>query len=221
MEVYWSEIPLFREVEETEVEKLFSSLVFQRKSFPPGSLIVSQGEECNRLLILIEGTVKGEMTGPTGKSLKIEDMEAPSVLASAFLFGRKNIFPVNIISLTDVKFIVIPRGELLKLFQMNQQILKNFLSMISSRAQFLSDKLRFHSFKSLKAKLAFFLVNEAGMNHSFKLKHSQQELAELFGVARPSVGRAFLLLQEEGVIDIRYKQVEILDRKKLVESCNE
>jgi CRP-like cAMP-binding protein len=104
---------------------------------------------------------------------------------------------------------------------MNQQILQNFLSMISSRAQFLSDKLRFHSFKSLKAKLAFFLVNEAGMNHSFKLKLSQQELAELFGVARPSVGRAFLLLQEEGVIDIRYKQVEILDRKKLAETCNE
>lgn len=221
MEVNWSDIPLFRGVEETELEKLFSSILFQRKSFPPGSLIVSQGEECNRLLILTEGIVKAEMVGPTGKSLKIEDMEAPSVLASAFLFGKNNIFPVNIVSSTDVRFIVIPKGELLKLFQKNEQILQNFLSMISSRAQFLSDKLRFHSFKSLKAKLAFFLVTEAGGNKSFKLKHSQQDLAELFGVARPSIGRAFLLLQEEGVIDIRYKQVEILDRKKLAEACNE
>jgi len=221
MEVNWSDIPLFRGVDETELEKLSSSILFQRKSFPSGSLVVSQGEECNRLLILTEGIVKAEMVGPTGKSLKIEDMEAPSVLATAFLFGRNNFFPVNIFSSTDVRFIVIPRGELLKLFQINQQILQNFLSMISSRAQFLSDKLRFHSFKSLKAKLCFFLVNEAGTNNSFKLKHSQQELAELFGVARPSVGRAFLLLQEEGVIDIRYKQVEILDRKKLIEACDE
>jgi CRP/FNR family transcriptional regulator, dissimilatory nitrate respiration regulator len=221
MEVKLNEIPLFREVEEIELERLFSFIVFQRKSFPSGSLIVSQGEECNRLFILTEGTVKGEMTSSNGKSLKIEDMEAPSILASAFLFGRKNIFPVNIISLTEIKFMVIPKGELLKLFQMNQQILQNFLSMISSRAQFLLDKLRFHSFKSLKAKLAFFLINEAGDNQSFKLKHSQQDLAELFGVARPSVGRAFLLLQEEGVIDIRYKQVEILDWKKLDEACNE
>jgi CRP/FNR family transcriptional regulator, dissimilatory nitrate respiration regulator len=221
MEVNWSDIPLFRGVEETELEKLSSSILFQRKSFSSGSLVVSQGEECNRLLILIEGIVKAEMVGPTGKSLKIEDMESPSVLASAFLFGRKNIFPVNIISITDVKFIVIQKGELLKLFQLNEQILQNFLLMISSRAQFLSDKLRFHSFKTLKAKLAFFLVQEAGVNQSFKLKLSQQELSELFGVARPSVGRAFLLLQEEGVIDIRYKQVEILNRKKLVEACDE
>jgi CRP/FNR family transcriptional regulator, dissimilatory nitrate respiration regulator len=221
MEVNWSEIPLFRGVGETELEKLFSSILFQRKSFPQGSLIVSQGEECNRMLILTEGMVKGEMSSPNGKSLKIEDMEAPSILASAFLFGRKNVFPVNIVSLTDVKFIVIHKGELLKLFQMNQQILQNFLSMISSRAQFLSDKLRFLSFKSLRSKLAFFLVNEAGEDLSFKLKQSQQELAELFGVARPSVGRAFLLLQEEGVIDIRYKQVEIINHEKLIEACDE
>jgi CRP/FNR family transcriptional regulator, dissimilatory nitrate respiration regulator len=221
VEVKWSDIPLFRNVDETEIDMLFSSLLFQRKSFPSGSLVVSQGEECNRLLILSDGIVKGEMTGPTGKSLTIEEMVAPSVLATAFLFGRKNVFPVNIVSLTEVKFIVIPKEELLKLFQRNQQILQNFLSMISSRAQFLSDKLRFHSFKSLKAKLAFFLLNEAGMNNSFKLKLSQQELSELFGVARPSVGRAFLLLQEEGVIDIRYKQVEILDRVKLIEACDD
>ncbi|HNW49775.1 MAG TPA: Crp/Fnr family transcriptional regulator [Prolixibacteraceae bacterium] len=221
MEIQWSEIPLFREVESNELDRLFSSILFQRRSFPPGSLVVSQGEECNRLMILTEGMVKGEMISPDGKSLKIEDMEAPSILASAFLFGRKNFFPVNITSVTEVKFIVIPRGELLKLFQMNQQILQNFLAMISSRAQFLSDKLRFHSFKSLKAKLAYFLVNEAGKANSFKLRHSQQELAELFGVARPSVGRAFLILQEEGIIDIRYRQVEILDRKKLNEACNE
>jgi CRP/FNR family transcriptional regulator, dissimilatory nitrate respiration regulator len=221
MDVNWSNIPLFIGVKETELDKLSSSILFQRKSFPPGSLVVSQGEECNRLLILTEGIVKAEMVGPTGKSLKIEDMEAPSVLASAFLFGRNNFFPVNIVASTDVIFIVIHRGELLKLFQMNQQILQNFLSIISSRAQFLSDKLRFHSFKSLRAKLAFFLVKEAGANHSFKLKHSQQELAELFAVARPSVGRAFLLLQEEGVIDIRYKQVEILNRDRLIEACDE
>jgi len=221
MEEQLLQIPLFNGLTDHELEKGLSKIVFQRRSFVSGALVVSQGEECNRLMILVEGSVKTEMSGPTGKSLKIEDLEAPNVLASAFIFGRKNQFPVNIIANTDVKFVVIPRPELLKLFQLNTQILQNFLSMISSRAQFLSEKLRFHSFKSLKAKLGFYLVNEAQQNNSFKLKHSQNELAELFGVARPSVGRAFLQLQEEQIIDIRYKQVEILDRKRLNEICNE
>jgi CRP-like cAMP-binding protein len=221
MEVNLTAIPLFRNVGEEELERLFSVIVFQRKSFSAGSLVVSQSEECNRLLLLTEGIVKGEMISPTGKSLKIEDMGAPYALATAFLFGNNAFFPVNIIALTQVNFIVIQRRELLKLFQLNEQILQNFLSMISSRAQFLSEKLRFHSFKSLKAKLAFYLIKESGVSNSFRLNDSQNDLSELFGVARPSVGRAFLLMQEEGIIDIRYRQVEIYDRQKLIEACNE
>lgn len=221
MEVNYTTIPLFRTLEEEELKQLLSQIVYQRKSYSKDALVLSQGEECNRLMILTSGTVKGEMIGPTGKSLKIEDMEAPSVLASAFIFGRRNFFPVNIIASSDVNFIVIQKAELLKLFHLSEPILQNFLSMISSRAQFLSEKLRFHSFKALKAKLAFYLMNEAGNLKSFKLKHSQNELAELFGVARPSVGRAFLQLQEENIIDVRYKQVEIVDLNRLEQACNE
>lgn len=216
-----SSISLFKGVDEQELELLFSQVVFQRKRFNKDTLIVSQGEICDRLLILVEGSVKGEMTEPSGKSLKIEDMEAPMALASAFVFGSRNRFPVNIIATSDAKFVVIYKSELLKLFHISEVVLQNYLSMISSRAQFLSDKLRFHSFKSLKAKLAFYLIQEAGKVRSFKLKHSQAELAELFGVARPSVGRAFLQLQEEQVIDIRYKQVTINDLNRLSQSYNE
>ena len=214
-------IPLFKGLDELQLEQLLSLIVFQRKRFKKDVLVVSQGEICDRLLILTEGTVKGEMTGPTGKSLKIEDMEAPMALASAFIFGNRNRFPVNIITTSDCSLIVVYKNELLKLFQLNEQVLQNYLSMISSRAQFLSEKLRFHSFRSLKAKLAFYLINEAGGEVRFRLKHSQAELAELFGVARPSVGRAFLQLQEEQVIDVRYKQVEITNFEKLAQSYNE
>lgn len=221
MEINLTTTPIFRGLDEAGLTQLLKQVVYQRKSYSKEALVISQGEECNRLMILVEGTVKGEMTGPTGKSLKIEDMAAPSVLASAFLFGNRNVFPVNIIATSDVSFLVFPKAEMLKIFHLNELILKNFLSMISSRAQFLSEKLRFHSFKSLKAKLAFYLMNEAGKMKSFKLKHSQNELSELFGVARPSVGRAFLQLQEDDIIDVRYKQVEIVDHKRLAQACNE
>lgn len=221
MEVKPSAIPIFHGLSDEQLGHLLEQIVYQRSQFLPGALVISQGEPCNRLLILMEGQVKGEMTGPGGKSLKIEDMEAPAVLAPAFLFGQNQHFPVNIMALTACRFMVIRREELLKLFKLNQQVLQNFLSMISSRAQFLSEKLRFHSFKSLKAKLAFYLLNEAGSMKTFKLRHSQNELAELMGVARPSVGRVFMQLQEEGMVDVRYRQVEIRNRPQLLLASNE
>lgn len=220
MEIPVTNIPLFKGCALAEVEDLLSSVVFQRKKFTAGSLIVSQGEVCDRLLILTEGKVVGEMTSPTGKSLKIEEMEAPMVLASAFLFGKQNKFPVSVTALTHASFMVFQRNDLMKMFRLNPRVLSNFLSMISSRAQFLSEKLRFHSFKSLKAKVAFYLTGEAGTQKKFKLKHSQEEMAELFGVARPSVGRIFLQLQNENIIDIRYKNVTIKNFDKLAELCN-
>jgi len=215
------QMPLFAGLNSEDLDKLFERIVFQTRSYGPKGLVVSQGEECNSLMILTGGAVKGEMSGADGRSLKIEDLYAPTVLAPAFIFGQKNRYPVNIISYDESRFIVIPRKELLTLFQLNAMVLQNFLGMISSRAQFLSGKLQFHSFKSLKAKLAFYLFEEADGRTDFKLKHSQNELAELFGVARPSVGRTMMQLQEEQIVDVRYKQVKILDASKLAEACNE
>ncbi|MCF8363538.1 MAG: Crp/Fnr family transcriptional regulator [Prolixibacteraceae bacterium] len=214
------QIPLFAGLGAEELNGLFERIVFQTRSFGPNALVVSQGEECNSLMILTEGVVKGEMSGADGRNLKIEDLQSPTVLAPAFIFGKKNRYPVNIISYNEAHFIVIPKNELFTLFQHNASVLQNFLGMISSRAQFLSEKLQFHSFKSLKAKLAFYLFEEADGRSEFKLKHSQNELAELFGVARPSVGRTLMQLQEEQIVDVRYKKVKILDMLKLTRACN-
>ncbi|MBN1768897.1 MAG: Crp/Fnr family transcriptional regulator [Prolixibacteraceae bacterium] len=214
-------LSLFAGLDEKQIESLLNLIVFQNKRYGPNSLVVSQGEQCNRLMILTDGMVKGEMAGADGRSLKIEDLHAPTVLAPAFIFGRKNHYPVNIITYNEAKFIVIYKTELLKLFQLNNTVLQNFLGMISSRAQFLSEKLRFHSFKSLRSKLAFYLIDEASGRSSFRLSHSQNDLAELFGVARPSVGRAFMQLQNDGIIDVRYKQVQIYDASKLADAYSE
>ncbi|MBN2262255.1 MAG: Crp/Fnr family transcriptional regulator [Prolixibacteraceae bacterium] len=221
MEIKLTSTSLFKGLNEDEIDILLSKITFQRKQFLKNTLIVSQGENCDRLMLLIEGSVKGEMMNQAGKSLKIEDMDAPRVLASAFIFGKRTVFPVNITALTDVKFLIIPKPELLRLLRLNDVLLQNFLGMVSSRAQFLSEKLRFHSFKVLRAKVANYLIDESQQQSSFKLKHSQNELAELFGVARPSIGRAFLQLQDDKIIDIRYKQVTIIDKQRLLEACNE
>lgn len=220
MEQNLLKMPLFAGLNSDEIVHLFEHIIYQTRSFGAGALVVSQGEECNSLMILTDGSVKGEMSGADGRRLKIEDLHAPTVLAPAFIFGQKNRYPVNIISYGETRFIVIPRNELLSMFQVNARVLQNFLGMISSRAQFLSEKLQFHSFKSLKAKLAFYLFEEAGGRTEFKLKHSQSELAELFGVARSSVGRTMMQLQEEQIVDVRYKRVKILDMSKLARACN-
>ena len=114
-----------------------------------------------------------------------------------------------------------PVSEFLKMLQLNTPILKNYLNSISSRAQFLSQKLHFLSFKTIKGKVAHFLLQQAGDKyHSIELKNTQQQLADLFGVTRPSLARVFGDMQKEKLIKIENKTVTLLDKKALNELIN-
>ena len=63
---------------------------------------------------------------------------------------------------------------------------------------FLSQKLHFLSFKTIKGKVAHFFLTQAGEKfHSIELKNTQQQLADLFGVTRPSLARVFGEMQKE------------------------
>jgi len=162
--------------------------------------------------------VKGEMVDYEGRTLKIEDIGAPRALAPAFLFGSGNRFPVNVTSVTDAELLIIDKQDFVKLLCSNDHLLSNYLDTISNRSQFLSDKIKFFTFKTIKGKLAHYILEKSGKNQvRIRFGRTQQELAEFFGVARPSLSRALRELEDEGFITASGKEITILDKDALVE----
>lgn len=211
------ECPLFKGMSPLEISGVLSGHMGRIKAFPKGSLIAQAGEEVRSLQILLQGSVKGEMFDFTGKVIKIEDIAPPRPLAPAFLFGSRNRYPVNISSVEDTILLSIPRELFLRELQKSEKVLVNFMDIISSRGQFLSNKIKFLSFSTIKGKLAQYLLDlskQAGSTN-FVLPHSQSQLSELFGVARPSIGRAIGELNAEGLILAEGKKVVILDHSGL------
>lgn len=216
-----TQCPIFRGISEKEAEFLLDKIHFQIKKYSKDEVIVVSGETVMNLLIVISGSVRGEMIDYSGKIIKIEDIDAPKPLAAAFLFGKENKYPVTVTANTDSSLLIMPVAEFLKLLQFNTQILKNYLNSISSRAQFLSQKLNFLSFKTIKGKVAHFLLQQAGDRfHSIELQNTQQQLADLFGVTRPSLARVFGEMQKDGIIKISNKTVSLLNKKALNELIN-
>jgi CRP-like cAMP-binding protein len=208
--------PLFRGVTDSDIEKILSVIPFRIRKFRTGSLISQSGEPVNSLMIVTSGTVKGEMVDEAGRVIKIEDIPAPGAIATAFIFGRANRFPVNVIALSEGEILSIEKPDFLKLLMGNDIILVNFLNMISNRSQFLSEKIKFLNFKTIKGKLAHFILQKAeGGKSSIILEMTQNDLADFFGVARPSVSRAIGELQHGGFIEASGKNIRILDREGL------
>jgi CRP-like cAMP-binding protein len=189
---------------------------FQFKTYNKNEVIVLGGEICDRLLIVQQGSVKAEMNDYSGKTIKIEDLSAAQPLASAFLFGNQNRFPVTVSANNDVELVSIPKPEFVKLLQMNSLILNNYLNTISTRAQFLSQKLKFLSFKTIRQKIAHFLLEKAGDRlQTIEIPQSQTQLAEMFGVTRPSLARALGEMSQEGLIETKRRSIKILDKNRM------
>jgi CRP-like cAMP-binding protein len=208
--------PLFMGLSNEELEKVMADTLYRTRRYRPGGVIAHTGEKVSSLMMVTEGVVKGEMTGYSGRVIKIEEVSAPGAVAAAFLFGRKNYFPVNDIALTTAELMFIEKSSFLRLLMKNDRILVNFLDMISNRSQFLSGKINFLTFKTLKAKLAFYFIQQAEVSGpEFRLTLTQSDMAGLFGVTRPSVARALKEMEEEGLIHAKGKEITILNSEGL------
>jgi CRP-like cAMP-binding protein len=213
-----SHAPLFKGIIPDDVEKILATVSFRIKSFQSGSMIAQCGEPVNSLMVVISGIVKGEMADYAGRVIKIEDISAPGALASAFMFGDRNRFPVNVIAVSDAELLLIEKQDFLKLLMKNDILLVNFLNMISNRSQFLSEKIKFLTFKTIKGKLANYILQKTGKDAMIlNLGMTQNDLAGFFGVARPSVARALGDLEEEGYIEAKGKNIKIIDKEGLAD----
>ena len=149
-----SNAPIFKGLTPTHVGAILSEVPHRIKKFYSGTMISQSGEPVNSLIVVIKGIVKGEMVDYAGRVIKIEDIPAPGAIASAFMFGSRNRFPVNVLAVSDGELLLIEKSDFLKLLMKNDIILVNFLDMISNRSQFLSEKIKFLNFKTIKGKLA-------------------------------------------------------------------
>jgi CRP/FNR family transcriptional regulator, dissimilatory nitrate respiration regulator len=208
--------PLFIGISANEIENILSQTPHRFRKYESGAMVTQSGEPVNSLMIVISGTVKGEMVDFAGRVIKIEDIPAPGALAPAFMFGSKNRFPVNVLAITSTELLVIERTYFLKMMMSNDKILINFLNMISNRSQFLSEKIKFLNFKTIKGKLAHYFLEMAGETKTeIKLTGTQNDLADFFGVARPSIARAIGEMEVEGLIEANGKNIKILDKSGL------
>ncbi|MDD2277569.1 MAG: Crp/Fnr family transcriptional regulator [Bacteroidales bacterium] len=214
-----SNSPFFIGLSAKELESIFGTIAYSVKSFSKGQTIAQRDDEVKNLLIVIEGIVKGEMVDFSGKILKVEEIQAPQPLAHAVMFSQMNKFPVDVVALTNCKILFIPRTDVLRLMQSNEIILKNFLRAVSNRAHFLTTKLWFLSFKTIKEKVAHYLLNlaKSETRTTIILPKSHQELAELFGVTRPSLARVLSEMEDDETIIVNRREVQIINKQKLLE----
>ena len=208
---------IFENISPEEIGTIIRNVHHQVKNYRKGEIIAYSGDIYSNLSIIVEGSVVGEISDFEGKILRIEELKAPDTLATAFLFGRDNRLPVTITSTDNTCLLIIPKKDFVRLFKTDERILLNYLNIISNRTQHLAKKIRLLSMRSIHAKIAHFLLEEIKNSNSetIRLKYTQNELSEIFGVTRPSVSRILRELHHKRIIEAKGKNIKILNPKAL------
>jgi len=211
-----SRSPLFIGLTENEIEVLLESVQYRVRSYHAGAVAALAGEEIMAVMIVLSGSMKGEMTDLEGRIIKIEDVNPPQALAAAFIFGTPAHYPVNVLANCESELLIIARNDYLSLMKSDQRIMTNYLNVVCTKSLFLSDRLRFLSFHTIKGKYAHYLSTLPGASSGkVRVDRTQQELSEFFGVARPSLSRAISEMQKEMLIAVDRQEVRLLNIKGL------
>lgn len=205
----------FYGIDEKELEEMFQKLKYELKEFKKNDIVFFRDEKIDGLITVIKGLLSAEMLKDNGDVHKIENLSEGDIIGSAFIFGENNNLPVDLIALEDGQFLHIDKKNLLYAFNSNEKFLVNFLNEISDKTQFLSNKV-WKSFnnKTIKEKVADYIF-ENTRDDKVVFKHSIRELAEIFGVSRPSLSRVIGELVENKVLkrDGRNKFVVNMNKK--------
>lgn len=207
---------LFCDIEEKDIEKYFNGIKYEVKKYSQDENIAFRGDEVKGLYINLEGKAATEMLKESGEVKRIEEIESFSLLATAFIFGDKNRFPVDLNATTPTSIFYIEKNELIQLLKKDDRLLKKFLDGISFKAQFLSNHL-WNNFtnKTIGEKFSQYIL-ENQKNGFFQMKISVKDLAEYFDVSRPSLSRVIKNFLEENILEkIEKGKYKIIDMDRL------
>ncbi len=186
-------ISLFKGMNEIDVVEFLYGASNNLKRYNVGDSVVRQGDLCRGVYILVSGRVRCSMSGDNGKEITVDEMTAPCILASAFIFATENRFPVNVEALVPCELYVIDKARFLEFMHKHPVMLENFLRDISDRGVFLSKKVNEFALQNLKTRILAYLEKNQDI-------HNQRELAQRLGVTRPSLARALSELIAESKI---------------------
>jgi len=205
------ETVVFNNIDEETIKNILEKTRYEIRNYSPNESIAFRGDEVKGLYIILKGTLITEMLTEEGNVIKIEELVPSDVIASAFIFGKNNNFPVDLSVKDEAEIFFVERKEFLKLLFSQEKILENFLNEISNKTQLLTSKI-WNSFnnKTIKKKFCDY-VKKNQKNNLFSIQNLGA-LAEFFGVERPSLSRVLSeLVKDEKLERIGRNKYKILD----------
>lgn len=199
-----------------ELSKVEKILI--KRTYPPNTIIFSEGEPAEGFYIIDSGRVKVFKLSPEGKEYVLHTFESGEMFAEAAMFSGTS-YPASAETMQNTTLMYLPKEAFLGLIRKYPELSFKMLGSLSIRLRKFAGIIEDLYLKEVSARLAKYLLDmsvQAGSD-SFRLDVTKTELAVRLGMARETLSRAFKKFKDKKIISIDRKHICILNSELLKE----
>lgn len=190
-------------------------------NYQRGQILYTPKERSEALFMLKKGRVRIYRVGPDGREFTLTVVSAGTVFGEMSLTAQRleNAFAEAMESAVVCKM---KRHDLERLVMDKPEVGLKVMSVLSERLSSADDRMEDIALKEVPARLASFilqLVESEGVmtaeGPKIPTRYTHRQLATMIGSKRETVTKAFTLLQQAGIVELKRRKIHVRDTRAL------
>jgi CRP/FNR family transcriptional regulator len=206
-------IPYFSRVEADTLGLIAQSAV--RRAYKADQVVLMEDDPSVGLFVVQDGWLKSVKTSLEGREQVIR-VVGPGEVFNAIGALASDTNPGTVIALEPATVWILPRDDLLRMLQEHPSLTSMVIQALAERVQRLMEQVEDLSLRTVEARLARFLIEQAEVGSVLR-KHweTQAELAARIGTVPNVLNRTLKQFSEEGLIRVDRQKIRILSPERL------
>jgi CRP/FNR family transcriptional regulator len=216
-------VDIFEPLSEQEIERLDGQL--PDVHLEPGQMLYGPQDQTERLFLIQKGKVRIFRTTPDGRELTLAVVESGTVFGEMALTGQQ-LEGAYAQAMEPSQVSTMARADLERLVLEKPEVGLKIMHVLSERLRRYETRLEDVTMKDVRSRLAgiiLLLVESEGLRtgtgYRIPAHYTHERLGTMVGANRVAVTRAFGLLQDEGVVELRRRLIHVEDIEALRRSA--
>jgi CRP/FNR family cyclic AMP-dependent transcriptional regulator len=212
-------VPLFNDLSEIELALICERVTVRR--YDAGVVVFTEGDHCQELLIVQEGSVKMLKTAPTGRQQLISIERTGNSLSEVPVFDDGS-YPATAMTAGPAMLLRLDADHFRQICRQHPEVALKVIKVLGHRLRRLGRLVEDLSFATVRDRLIAHLIRLAEENgrrtprgFEFELAENNEELAVRLGTVRELISRNLGRLHGQGWIEMRRRTVTIADLRIL------
>jgi CRP-like cAMP-binding protein len=217
-------VDIFEPLSELEIEQLDGQLPDQH--LEKGEIFYGPEDSSERLFLLQKGKVRIFRMVPDGREFTLAVVESGTVFGEMALTGQQ-LEGAYAQAMEPSQVSTMLRADLERLVVEKPEVGLRIMRVLSERLRRQETRLEDANMKDVHARLAGIIVLlvesegvRTGAGYRIPAHYTHERLGTMIGANRVAVTRAFGLLQDEGVVELRRRLIHVTDIEALRRSAS-